>query len=261
MEKFRDNLSKIVLVFTSSVAILIGSLDLFFDLEKIKFLKETPQITLLLLGSVSLWIGLEQEANFAQIGRKIDRANRFDEMAGKIDDLHELIRFGLNAQYLTTSLETLKASERIVKEAQLQIYILSFDLGQTDVVPSPEIKDAFLDYFNAVKSTVKQQQDIDFRIVYSNESSRLSQQASNIVQSVKEEFIKFGAIKARFAWKQVPVGFYLLIVDDKHLLIGFPFTQQDAAPSNVIKITNNVELIRKISKWYEEFIWNNSTVI
>jgi hypothetical protein len=272
LEHLRENLAKIVLISTSLVATLIGFLDLFFDLTKITFLKETPQITLLLLGLVSLWIGLEQEANFDQLDRKqeynfnklngkIDSLNQFDQIMTKIDDVQILIRSGLNAQYLNTSLETLKISERLVREAESQIYILSFDLTQINLPSSQEDREAFSVYFTAIKATVRQHQNIDFRIVYSCEGSNLSPQAAGIIASAKDSFDQFGARRARFAWKQIPVGFHLLIIDDKHLLIGFPVNTQDARPSNVIRITGNSVLVKKMSKWYEEFIWTNSTLI
>ncbi len=262
MDKWSERIANYSLVFIASLSILIGIGDIFFDFQQIKYLKDTPQITLIVIGVLALSIGVERIISFAKLSNKLSNIKTFlNNNNSELKELGKVFRANINAQFIETSLEILKVAEDLVRDAEERIYVLSFDLQiiRLQIKGSTEERDAYEKWSKALKATIKKHQNFDFRIVYSY-PDELDEREKNLIEAEK---LKYDEILSRcqFKTRQVPFGFALLLVDNRHLLISFPMNTQDSRPSNAIKLINNSKLVDRVANWFERCVWDSSDYV
>ena len=57
----------------------------------------------------------------------------------------------------------------------------------------------------------------------------------------------------------MPKGLDLLIVDDRHLIIAFPTLDVSPDLRYGLVFVGQPELVSKIARWYDEYLWNART--
>jgi hypothetical protein len=254
MNQWPEKIANYSLILVATFSIVIGIGDVFFDFQQVSYLKETAQITLLVVGILGLSLGIERVISFRRLN------DQLSSITSVLDDLKQAFTGNINTRFIDTSLEILEVAAELTRNAEDRIYVLSFDLQaiRLQIQGTPQEKDAFKKWFDTLISTVKQHQNFDFRIVFTH-PDQLLQSEINLIGNEKRKYQDAGILsRCQIRTKQVPLGFSLLLVDDKHLLIGFPMNTQDSRPSNAIKLMNNPKLVSRLAKWFELCIWDRS---
>lgn len=242
MENFLEQLTTITLIAAALISIIISLGDLFFDFGSIAYVKETSQITLFLVGILCFSLGLERIVNLEQLTQEI-RGLRKD------------IRTAIPAQFINTREEVLKVLKESVKNATSQVNLLIFSF-EVEQLYSSEFKA----YTDALIATMLAHDNLEYRVVYG--SNQLSDKEKQSIKERVEMFEDNGLGKqVRYRHDQVPFGFFLYIVDQKTLIIGFSSLPGETIPKNAIRFTDKPELIESIRRWYEENVWNKATPI
>ena len=159
MKKTSEKISTGVLLASSAIALFIGISDLFFNLESIPFIKKTPQISLILLGTLGFALGVE-------------RAVAFEELKDEISDIKRLINSTTMCQFIEGRQESYSLVSKIVLDAKSKIDILGVFVETETSDEFNEQKRLYLD--NLIK-IMQSNSNIDCRILFGVSSSNLSQ--------------------------------------------------------------------------------------
>lgn len=264
MEKWSEKIANCTLIITALISILVGIGDIFFDFQEIKYLKETSQITLLVVGILAFSLGIERSISFGKLSKKINQVDTgLAENQSTLDELKKLFKGNISTQFIDESLEILEAAADLVSRAEERVYILNFDLQSFRLgIQSGELeKQAFRNYFGELINAIGRSQNFDFRMVYSY-PEQISEEDLVFIENQIKECQNAGILsRCQFATKQIPLGFSLLLIDDKHLIMGFPMRPQDPRPSNAVKLTNNQTLVNRLAKWFDLCVWSEADAV
>lgn len=244
--KYTEKIAIWVLITVSVISLAIGAGDLFFNFESIPYIKKTPQITLLLLGLLCFSVGIERLSNLENISRQIK-------------DLRRELECVVPAQFFQTSYDAVLISTEFIKSAKQRIdvltYALEFDRSRFD---SKEIS-LYQNYTETVLNSLKTRQNLEYRVIWGYRDKDLFDQKRMVIENRKVFFQKEKVLhKIKFRARQTPSELFILMVDNKSLLIGFPSLSGDIMPRSSIKFTNHPELLSSFSKWYEDYLWNDA---
>lgn len=239
-----EKTSVLELIIISILSIVISIGDLFFEFGSIPYLKETPQITLLLLGLLCLSLGVERLSNLENTSKQI--ANLRKELENIVP-----------AQFFQTSYDAVRISTELIKNAKQRIDVLTYSL-EFDPARFDDLEiNSFKKYTESVLNALKSQQSLEYRVIWGYRNPNFLTQKKKEIEQRKEKVFH----KVKFRHKQTQSELFILMVDNKFLLIGFPSISGDIMPRNSIKFTNQPELLSSFSKWYEDYFWNDSQIL
>jgi hypothetical protein len=245
-KKIIEKISVLTLIIISILSIVVSIGDLFFEFGTIPYLKETPKITLLLLGLLCLSLGVERLSNLENISRQI--ANLRKELENVVP-----------AQFFQTSYDSVRISTELVKNAKQRIDVLTYSLEFDPTRFDDLERKSFEKYTESVLNALKSHQNLEYRVIWGYKDPKLLNQKKIKIEERKKLFLKEKVShKVKFRHKQTQSELFILMVDNKSLLIGFPSITGDIMPRNAIKFTNQPELLSSFSKWYEDYFWNDS---
>lgn len=231
----------LTLAIASFLSIFISLGDLFFDFSSIPYLKETPQITLLIVGILCLvsWV---------------ERVTFFRDLSDQINELKKSIEKALPAQYFTSSYAALNSIEESVKDAKQVVRVVFYS-----TMLENSFEQRWGQYTNTLQQVMNNKDDLEYRVVFGCKNSMPDINDINWLASRVHDLKATGLRnKIRYHYKQLSVGLFLYSVDREYLLIGFSNTGEYLFPKNLIKITGNSNFIGSINRWYDENIWRDS---
>ena len=242
MKRF-ESFSSIILMTTALAALLIGVGDLFFNFEAVPYLKKTPQISLILLGTIGVALGVERLVSFEEVKQEIN------SLKGSIDS-------AVPSQFIRTRPEVYLAVARAVSEARTSISILGI-ISENDY---DEVNDYQKQpYLESMITVMKANQNLEVRFVFGSQNQQLSQKEEAFLKNRKALFENQGLInRVRFKHVCISPGFNILIIDEKYFSIGFPTLSLDDSLRNMIQFSEKKDVILSIRKWYDEYVWDKS---
>lgn len=241
-----EKLSTGVLIASSIIALTIGISDLFFNLESISYVKKTPQISLILLGTLGIALGVERAVNF-------------EELKKELLEIKKSISSTTTSQFVQGREESYSLVSKIILDSKSKVDVLGmFSLSETE----DEFNEQKSLYLNALIKAMKSNVNIDCRIVFGIASPQLSQQQIISLKRRRNLFRESGLLnRVRFHQIILTAGLNIMIIDNQHLAIGFPTLSLVTSLRSTIKLSGNTELVDSMSKWYEDFAWSKSTPI
>ena len=232
----------ITLAIASLLSIFISIGDLFFDFQSIPYLKETPQVTLLVVGILCLTTCIE-------------RITFFREVSNRIDSLKKSIDSALTAQFLASSHAAFNSIEESAKDAKQIVRVLFYSTPNEMKIRQSRWKK----YSEIIENILKSQEDLQYRIVFGCIETEPDDRDKAWISSRIAYFQKVGlGNRIGYRYKQISVGFSLYSVDTEHLIIGFSKTGDCIVPKNHIKFTGKSQLTEKINSWYDDNVWGDA---
>ncbi|MEO1181988.1 MAG: hypothetical protein AAFX51_14325 [Cyanobacteria bacterium J06636_28] len=229
------------LAIASFLSIFISIGDLFFHFSSIPYLKETPQITLLVVGILCLvsWV---------------ERVTFFRDLSNQISQLKKSVATALPAQYFTSSYAALNSIEESIQDANRVVRVVFYS-----TLLDKAFEPRWRQYTGTLQQVMRNRDDLEYKVVFGCKDSEPNVNdmnwLSNRIHDLKATGLKN---RIQYHYKQIPLGLFLYSVDTEYLLIGFSNTGEYLFPKNLIKITGNSHFISNINRWYEKKIWEDS---
>ncbi|MBU1180534.1 hypothetical protein KJ885_06330 [Patescibacteria group bacterium] len=238
--RLADKIATIALIVLGLISVTISTLDFFVkDLETIPILKETSQITLLLIGVLCFAIGLE-------------RFTKFEDMNKRLDKLFDRINNVAPTQVLDGRDAIYGAATELINDAKKVIRASSFRENHK-AAPKPYLQSLT----NKIERSKTLRQPVEYRLLYGYGS------LADLIQTDTHHKAFFISHKIgeyfRYAYLNAPIGLDLLIIDNKHLLIALPTIATDPALRKGIKFVNAPDLVTDISSWYDNYLWSKAS--
>ncbi len=239
LEKILEYISSFLLILIGLVGVAIG-LDDFLEWKLLTTIapKEPNTLILLTVGAISLALGLE----------RVIRFRRLDQHIGQIENLvasssgGRLLK-GYNAIYTE--------GIRIVSTTQRQIRALLFE-------KAPKAPKEFAQALAIhLKQSEKARAPIKYEVVIAVNFNTLT---SQFQKNVDERFNIYsragvGHLVFRFLIDlNKPIGFDLLIVDDKHVIIAFPPLGDVENLQTGILFENKSEVAAELASWFDQCV-------
>jgi Predicted nucleotide-binding protein containing TIR-like domain len=157
------------------------------------------------------------------------------------------------AKFSSNRQETYDSATRIVAEAKSEIHVLNII---ADTESEKETDDCKQMYLNKFAETMKSNKNIDCKIVFGSSTETLSEDELEIIKSRYFDLEKNG-LKSRMEFRYTPlsVGQNILIIDDRHLAIGFR-ASGDPRMHTLVSFLDEPDLARMMNKWYEKYVWS-----
>lgn len=230
-------------------------------------ISETSQI-LGLLGLICFSIGIEKVITLSKIQNSIDTSNtsliKIEEIAkNSSDDICNFLAVfdrKFNAEYHDSILEILSQVKLLASRAESSIYVLSFDLllDSRNITPTQEEIEAYRDWSNTIRKTIKNSSNFDYKMIYVVNDSLTKKDVKNF-QKERYKFDKDNLLsRCKFKFKQMALVVSILIIDDKYLLIAFPTSSSDPRPSNAILLKDNPLMVKRFTQWFLDYLWQES---
>jgi hypothetical protein len=236
--RLADKIATTALIVLGLISVIISTLDFFVKLEAIPILKETAQITLLLIGALCFAIGLERFTKFEDMSKQLDKLfDRINTIPTQVLDGHDAIY---------------SAASELVNDAKKIIRASSF---RENHKPAP--KPYLQSLAKKIKRSKSLRQPVEYRLLYGYGS------LADLIQAHTHHEAFFTSRKIgecfRYAYLNTPIGLDLLIIDDKHLLIALPTVATDPALRKGIKFVDAPDLVIDILGWYDNYLWSKAS--
>lgn len=266
--EWAENISTWTLLIASILSLFIAVFGIFFSLEKINYIKETDSITLLIVGLIGTALGIERLKALDNIFKELSKIRKnSEESNSEIRQILNSVKDNTNACFLDTSVEILKNATEMTRGAKESIDMLSFDLQRlinSDQIDQEneeilESKKAFREWISTTTEAIGRNQNFEYRVAYCYSKELSNEQEIHLRDVTKKHFIDAGIIgRCYFGTIKIPIGFSIMIIDKKHILISFPLNQEDTRPSNAIKVMNNAKLASRLDKWFQNCVWEDA---
>lgn len=238
--RITDKITTFVLIILGLISVTISTLDIFVTgFDAIPVLKETSQITLLLIGILCLAIGLE-------------RLTKFEDIHRKLDELSNRLKWVAPAQVLDGHDAIYNAAMELVNDARKVIRASSFrERHRTAPVPYLHL------LASKIEKSKKQKQPIEYRLLYGYGS------LAELVQTDEQHksFFESRGIGDHFRYKYLntSIGIDLLIVDNKNILFALPTLTTDPELRKGIRFVGSPDLVEDICSWYDNYLWSKAS--
>ena len=257
-------LPTIALVVVGVIGTIVSIWDIFIedpekDPEKevsIPFLpklKDRNQIILLIVALLCFAIGFE-------------RLTHFDKLNQRLDILNQRLDSAISAEIVSDYDKFWATLSEYIQDAKNEINVLTFKLDSLSKSDANER--AFQNTYNVLlkklKSSKESHKSLFYHILlgYDISMSTPNQVCENIkiIEERKKIFQENNISDlVEYRYARIPTGLTLVIVDNKHLLIGFPkyINEMPEELQTAIKI-NNLSQVSSINEWFDRNLWNRA---
>lgn len=242
-EKVIDALSTAFLVVAGLLGLLVSILDFIgVDFQKgfWSWLKGPLPVILLIVALLALALGLERYVRFRQIKRQLaDLENALEKSTGGrlLEDYDELYDM----------------AARLVLGAKRHVRATSLGLGHPK---SPKhYRESLVE---AMKRSKKGHKPIRVDVVLGSDFSQTSDQIHETAALRTKLYSDNGVMDlVRMYVINIPWGLDFLIVDEEHMIIGFPSIRVKELKLGLAFIAQP-NLVREVTSWFDEFILNKA---
>lgn len=246
------NVATWALVGIGVVGVTIGVLDLFVQLDQLlPFLKRPQDILLIMIAFLAVGLGIERLAIIGELETEIRRTH--SDMVEAFNVVQQALVAAVPFRVLTSEKAIFEEANRIINACKDADVIRA--TGLTPGASTHQEDSAFqLRYLQTVAKRVKKARErggsLSYRVVLGSGSDR--QQS---IQMRRDVFSTEGVLD-RMVIKSVDMTWplELLLVGDS-LIIGFVSLTGDLTFRVGVRVTNK-DLIRHVSEWYDDFLWN-----
>jgi len=253
-----NNVTAAVLIVVGLIGIIIGTLDLFVELDKLlPFLKKPEDILLITVAALAVALGIERRTIIGELETEVRRTH-FD-MVEAFNAVQQVLISGVPFQVLT--------SEKAIFEEALRLINMCKDsdvIRVTGLTPAKageeETQDYTNDYFSTIAKRIKRAKkrggSLAYRVVLGEEPPP---ERRKTIQKRHEAFSAEGVLD-RLVIRSLdttwPLEMFLLV---DSMIIGFVSLTGDLTFRVGIRVTDK-ELVGHISEWYDDFLWNTAKV-
>jgi Predicted nucleotide-binding protein containing TIR-like domain len=198
-------------------------------------------------------------ASLGSVVTKIETAISYIASKDKTSDSNiQNVSINVSARFSINRQETYDCATKIVAEARSEIHVLNII---ADTESEKETDDCKQMYLNKFAETMKTNKNIDCKIVFGSATENLSKDEMEIIKSRYFDLEKNG-LKNRIEFRYIPllVGQNILVVDDRHLAIGFR-ASGDPRMHTLVSFIDEHDLARMMNKWYEKYVWSTAKTI
>lgn len=224
-----DRITNWVLLVLGAIAGILGIAETIFDLKW-----RLDELAITLLGLIAMGLGLERLSTYKRVELAIER--------------------GANGIRLDTWEEVYGAATELVKTAKAQVRATVFGQGEW---AGP---DNYLKVIAKVaKSHHQAKRDFLYKAVFGYKDKPDILRAKHILR--RYSIFKETGVATSHQMKHIETNWDLdmLIVDDRHLIIGFPQFQRHIRTG--IKFIDQPELVKPITEWFDQQLWEKASEV
>ncbi|HEY9207316.1 MAG TPA: hypothetical protein VIO58_15505 [Candidatus Methanoperedens sp.] len=268
-EKAIEKITGLFLITLGLISMIISILHIFLkDFEILPVLRDSSQITLLLVGLLCLSFGLERLAMFEdmrkEIGKKLTEVNgrltdHIKTMTEHNNEIRQSLASAVNAQFVEGYDDIFKDSIKLVQEARETIRATDFAKSKITVT-----EDYLKELAKKLKESKESKREVVYKCVFGCETSNEIEDRLKLRERIFRDAGVDDQVmshQVKYSCIDVKETLDLLIIDDKHLMIAFPIKQADDTVRGSLKFVNKPDLVKRVCSWYDEYLWEKGKKI
>jgi len=235
------------------VGVVIGALDIFVELGQfLSFLKKPQDILLIMVASLALGLGIERLATMGELEAEIRRTH--SDMVEAFNAVQQVLVTAVPFRVLTSEKAIFEEAIHIINVCKDSDIIRATGLTPEALTQQQGSTVQFQSYLSTIAKRIKKAKEqggsLSYRVVLGSERDR--QQSIQI----RRDVCSSEGVLDRLVIKSVEMTWPLeiLLVGDS-MIIGFVSLTGDLTFRVGVRVTNR-DLIRHVSEWYDDFLWN-----
>lgn len=265
--RWRETLSKITswgLIVTGIAGVVIGVLDVFFELDGLLLVKEPLAILVILVSVLALALGIERRATIEELGEDVrqtssDTIRILSRLVSEVNAVQQALISTVSVRALLDDRMVYGEATRLVHAAKDSDAIRATSLGATTKAAESL---PFDEYLSAVAKRIKTSKErggaLTYRVVMGYGPTKNKEPPTQKQRAIRQRRQIFGAegVLDRLFIRSVETLWSLdvLIVGDS-MIVGFPTLAQESIIRLGIRIADE-DFVRSVSQWFDDFLWD-----